>query len=175
MRLQIGSKIAVKLGASYRGIDDLSGQNSRAGCLSLPDLYTYVWPELLAFNNNDFASYGLWTFHIPTLNYFGTTVTPQYYLMRPELLARGSDRQLRSFTIVTVPNEAILKLWGVRFVIADYKLPFGIDRINMPVAVMTDWFPKNIPACMQEFASIFLCDCSNFPTQTSATIRRPMS
>jgi hypothetical protein len=136
---------AVKLGAPYRGmVASFLGTHDREA-VSLYDLYVYVWLELQAFNYNDFASYGLWTFQIPTLNQFGTMITPQYYLMLTELLARPTDRQSRSFAIVTVPNEAILKLWGTRFVIADYTLPFGTGRISMPVTVMTDWFPKKHP------------------------------
>ena len=94
------------------------------------------------FNHNDFNAYGLWIYHIPTLVQFNTMMAAQYYLMLSELLARPSDRQLRSFVNISVPNEAILKLWGVRFVIADYALPFGAERISMPVEGTTDWMTE---------------------------------
>jgi hypothetical protein len=141
----LGVHNPVASGAPYRGIvASFLGTHGRDP-VGLADLYVYVWLELQAFNNNDFTSYGLWPLGIPTLNQFNTMMTPQFYLMLTELLARPSDRQARSFAVITVPNQRILKLWGVRFVIADYTLPFGTERINMPVQVMTDWFPKEHP------------------------------
>ena len=121
----LGVHNPVASGAPYRGIvASFLGTHGRDP-VGLADLYVYVWLELQAFNNNDFTSYGLWPLGIPTLNQFNTMMTPQFYLMLTELLARPSDRQARSFAVITVPNQRILKLWGVRFVIADYTLPFG--------------------------------------------------
>ena len=36
-------------------------------------------------------------------------------------------------SVLTRPNEPILRLWGVRFVIADYALGFGQTQIEIPV------------------------------------------
>ena len=113
--------------------------------VSMADLYAAVWFKLQLFNHNDLAAFGLWTYHIPTLTQISAIMTPQYYLMLSELMARPSDRQARSFVIITAPNEAILKLWGARFVIADYALPFGTERISMPVEVMTEWYRQQHP------------------------------
>jgi len=141
----LGAHNAVALGAPYRGVvATFIGTHDREA-VSMADLYADVWFKLQLFNHNDLASYGLWTYHIPTLIQFNTMITAQYYLMLSELMSRPSDRQARSFVIITVPNEAILKLWGVRFVIADYALPFGTERISMPVEVMTEWYRRQNP------------------------------
>jgi hypothetical protein len=133
---------AVTLGAPYRGVvATFIGTHDREA-VRMADLYAGVWFKLQLFNHNDFNAYGLWSYHIPTLAQFNTMMTAQYYLMLSELMSRPSDRQLRSFVNITVPNEAILKLWGVRFVIADYALPFGVERISMPVEGMTDWMSE---------------------------------
>jgi hypothetical protein len=130
---------AVTLGAPYRGVvATFIGTHDREA-VRMADLYAGVWFKLQLFNHNDFNAYGLWIYHIPTLVQFNTMIAAQYYLMLSELLARPSDRPLRSFVNITVPNEAILKLWGVRFVIADYALPFGVERISVPVEGMTEW------------------------------------
>jgi hypothetical protein len=138
----LGTHNAVTLGAPYRGVvATFIGTHDREA-VNMADLYAGVWFKLQLFNHNDFTSYGLWTYHIPTLIQFNTMITAQYYLMLSELLARPSDRQLRSFANITVPNEVILKLWGVHFVITDYALPFGVERISIPVEGMTEWMTE---------------------------------
>jgi hypothetical protein len=99
--------------------------------VSMADLWGVSF-KLQLFNHNDFTSYGLWTYHIPTLTQFKTMITAQYCLMLSELLARPSDRQLRPFVNITVPNEVILRLRGVRFVVADYALPLRLERLSSP-------------------------------------------
>ena len=135
----LSAHIAVAIGAPYRGVvATFIGTNEREA-ISQPEL-DQVWTELQLFNHNDLASYGLWTYRIPTLIQFSGLMTPQWYLMLSEFLARPSDAHAHSTAIMTTPNEAILKLWGARFVIGDYALPFGIERIRMPVEVVPEWF-----------------------------------
>jgi hypothetical protein len=137
------ARSGVTLGSPYRGVvASFIGTHGREA-VSQVDLYAYVWQEMQAFNHNDLAGYGLWTFQIPTLSQFSVMMTPQYYLMLSELLARPADRQARSFAIITTPDERILKLWGVRYVVADYRLPFGAERISMPVVQMPEWYPRD--------------------------------
>ena len=82
---------------------------------------------------NDHRSVGLWHFDIPTLHQYNNYVTPTYYLLLNEFLARPSDKQIRSVMVMSRPHEPMLKLWGVRFLIADYDLPFGVERLRMAV------------------------------------------
>jgi hypothetical protein len=140
----LGAHNAVILGAPYRGVVATFVGSHHREAISQPEL-SRVWTQLQLFNHNDFASYGLWTYHIPTLIQFSGVMTPQWYLMLSELLARPSDVHAHSTAIITVPNEAILKLLGVRFVIADYVLPFGVERVSMPVEVMTEWYRQQNP------------------------------
>ena len=132
---------AVILGAPYRGVAATFIGTHDRDAVSQIELND-VWVAMQLFNHNDFASYGLWTYHIPTLIQFSGVMTPQWYLMLSELLARPSDIHAHSTAIITIPNEAILKLWGARFVIADYALPFGVERVSMPVEVVPEWFRK---------------------------------
>jgi hypothetical protein len=130
---------AVTLGGVYRGVVATFIATHDRESVNMADLYAGVWFKLELLDHNDLSSYGLWAYNIPTLVHNTGTMTAQYYLMLSELLARPADRQLRSFANITVPNEKILKLWGVRFVVADYVLPFGVQRISVPVEGMTEW------------------------------------
>ena len=134
----LSGETAVLPGAPYRGVVATFIGTHGWEAISQIDL-NYVWVKLQAANHNDLASYGLWTYRIPTLIQFSVALTAQWYLMVSELLARPSDMHTHSTAIMTVPNEAILKLWGGRFVITDYSLPFGIERISMPVPPMPEW------------------------------------
>jgi hypothetical protein len=41
---------------------------------------------------------------------------------------------MRSIIVLTNPDQRMLKLWGVRFVIADFEPGFGTSRVTLPVS-----------------------------------------
>jgi hypothetical protein len=90
--------------------------------------------EIWEKTGNDHRTVGLWQYNIPTLLQFSSFTTPQYYLMLSRFLSRPEDRQMRSMIVLTRPDEKMLKLWGVRFVIADFDLGFGTSRVTLPVS-----------------------------------------
>jgi hypothetical protein len=88
-----------------------------------------------AFLGNDLGQYSLHHFNIPTLDEVTHNITPQFYLIGRELLSRpGIDKFDRHFGGVTTRlNVPILQLLGVRFLLADYELPVGAERLTMPI------------------------------------------
>jgi hypothetical protein len=88
-----------------------------------------------AYLGNDLGQYSLHHFNIPTLDEVTHNIMPQFYLMTRELLSRpGIDGVDRHFGGVTTRlNVPILQLLGVRFVLADYELPVGTERLQMPI------------------------------------------
>ena len=86
------------------------------------------------FLGNDMGANGLWYLDIPTLFSFNETTSPQYFLMVSELLSRPADRHIRAYTLVTRTNKPILELWGVRFLVTDHELPFGLQRTELAAA-----------------------------------------
>lgn len=87
-----------------------------------------------AYLGNDFGAFGLKHFNIPTIDQMTHNVTPQFYLTVRELLSRPSvDQYDRHFALVTRLNEPIMALLGLRYIIADYTLPFGTERLAMPI------------------------------------------
>jgi hypothetical protein len=98
------------------------------------------WYQLHAFDSrlwqatsNDLRTVGLWRYGIPTLFHYSTLITPQFYAMSTEFLSRPIDRQMRSAIVFTYPDERILRLWGVRFLISDRDLPFGREAMRQTV------------------------------------------
>jgi len=85
------------------------------------------------FLGNDMGANGLWYRDIPTLFTFNETTSPQYFLMISELLSRPTDRHIRAYTLVTRASKPILELWGVRFLVTDQELPFGLQRMELAI------------------------------------------
>jgi hypothetical protein len=96
--------------------------------------FVYHDHEIWEKTGNDHRTVGLWHYNIPTLLQFSSFTTPQYYLMLSRFLSRPKDRQMRSMIVLTRPDEKVLKLWGVRFVIADFNPGFGTSRGTLPVS-----------------------------------------
>ena len=72
-------------------------------------------------------------YNIPTLFQYFTFITPPYYLLLTDFLARPQDQQFRSVLVLTRINEAKMRLWGVRFVITDIDSGVGSTRVELPV------------------------------------------
>jgi len=99
-----------------------------------------TWPDLTNFDyqlwrntGNDYRSTGLWRYRIPTLFQYYTFVTPPFYLLVTEFLARPADRQERSVVVLSRANEAMMRLWGVRYVITDTDLGIGREILRQPM------------------------------------------
>jgi hypothetical protein len=92
---------------------------------------TFAWTR--AYLAYDFA-FGLRYYNIPTLDEETHNITPQFYLTVRELLSRpGTDAYDKHYAMVTRLNEPIMALLGLRYIIADYELPFGAQRLAMPI------------------------------------------
>jgi len=131
----LSDEIGIKTGATFKGtynnflgFDQRTAENSNLG-----DVTTSVAYQLTKRTGSDLTRHGLWMLGIPTLTQESVMVTAQFHRMISEFLTRPDDRQIRSFAIPTQPVEKILELWGVRFILADRKLPFG--KVVMTEAV----------------------------------------
>jgi hypothetical protein len=92
---------------------------------------TFAW--MRAYLAYDFA-FNLRHYNVPTLDQMTHNVTPQLYLTVRELLSRpGIDVYDKHYALVTRLNEPIMALLGLRYIIADYELPFGAQRLAMPI------------------------------------------
>ncbi len=82
---------------------------------------------------NDMRTAGLWEYRIPTLLQYNSFITPVYYRFISRLLGRPGDQQARSVLVLSNPREPILKLVGVRFLIADHDPGFGRTLAEVPI------------------------------------------
>jgi hypothetical protein len=149
----------VQLKANFRGsvatFHDTRGKESR----TWPDLITMDW-HIWNQTGNDMRFFGLWNARIPTLFQPSTLQTPAYYVLTRKFLSRPADTYSRGFMMYTVPDPRLLPLWGVRYVIADYALPFGVERMQMPVPQTTDPPLYNSPFRLFELPAPNLGDYS---------------
>jgi len=93
------------------------------------DVDSNLWVAI----GNDHRDVGLWEFGIPTLFIRNTFLTPPYYLMLTEFLVRPPLRQFRNAILINHPDETMLKLWGVRYLITDFDPGMGRRVVEMPV------------------------------------------
>ncbi len=125
--------IAFHPGSPFRGlVATFTGYQQKSG-VSLHDLIPYdleTWEK----TGNDHRTVGLWRYNIPTLFQYSSFTTPAYYLMLSRFLSRPEDKQMRAMIVLTRPDERMLKLLGVRFVIADFEPGFGTSRATLPVS-----------------------------------------
>jgi len=124
-------RVALTPGASFNGlvatIDGLKGKSS----VNWSDLTIFdylLWRD----TGNDHRSAGLWRYRIPTLFQYYTFITPPYYLLLTEFLARPTDRQTRSVLVLSRANKTMMRLWGVRYVITDTDLGIGDQLVELP-------------------------------------------
>jgi hypothetical protein len=125
--------IATAVGAPFRGLAATFNGAQGRGQLDWFSLHAgdnELWRRL----GNDLRLVGLWWYNIPTLTQYSPLVTPPYYLLLTEFLSRPTDRQVRSALVLSQPNERVLKLWGVRFIITDFDPGFGQPEMTIAVA-----------------------------------------
>jgi hypothetical protein len=125
--------IAFRPGSPFRGlVATFTGYQQRPG-ITLADLISHdlqIWEK----TGNDHRTVRLWHYNIPTLLQHNSFTTPAYYLMLSRFLSRPEDKQMRSIIVLTRPDVRMLKLSGVRYVIADFEPGFGTSRVTLPVS-----------------------------------------
>jgi hypothetical protein len=125
--------IAFRPDSPFRGlVATFTGYQQKPG-VTLNDLIPHdhaIWEK----TGNDHRTVGLWRYNIPTLLQYSSFTTPVYYLMLSRFLSRPEDKQMRSIIVLAKPDERMLKLWGVRFAIADFEPGFGTSRVLLPVS-----------------------------------------
>jgi hypothetical protein len=124
--------VALHPGSPFRGIvATINGVDDRAS-VDWFDFHAFdarVWRN----TGNDHRLVGLWQFAIPTLFQYFTLITPPYYLLLTDFLARPADRQHRSVLVLTRIDSTIMQLWGVRYLITDKDPGTGNEVASAPI------------------------------------------
>lgn len=142
------NNIALMPGTSFKGlvatIDDAEGKPSVAWL----DLHAHdygLWQK----TGNDHRIVGLWNYRIPTLFQYFSFITPPYYLLLTEFLARPQDQQIRSTFVLTKADAKMLQLWGVRYLISgqpnsDSKEVASLAVANQPALRLLEYPKPNL-------------------------------
>jgi len=111
-------EVGLAVGGTFRGrVLTLSG-------LGIPQAVGWgelhgVDHELIRNFGNDYRTIGLWYFDIPTLFEYNQAITPALYLIATRFLVRDGDTQWRSVLVMRSAPLNLLRLLGIRYVIAD--------------------------------------------------------
>jgi len=132
----LAPRIALGLGKPFKGsVATFTGHvRQPAQPVWINDITTdwHIWH----LTGNDLRTIGLWKYRIPTLAQASAAMTPQFFLTTTAFLSNPDDRQTRTFAGFTKPNEKLLSLWGVRYVIEDRQLKLGSQVLEMPFKPM---------------------------------------
>ena len=87
------------------------------------------WMQLSAFNDklwtstgNDHQYNGLWWYGVPTLFEYNWLLSPYFYRVTRDILARPGDPQMRNIPTLRKVEPALLRLFGVSYIISDETL-----------------------------------------------------
>ena len=123
------SEVGLSPGSPYRGrVATLTGE-------TLP--YAAEWGQMYELDigliravGNDHRTIGLWYYGIPTLVEFSQTMAPLIYAVVKRYLAYPDDPQSRNILHMRRPDLRILRLLGIRYIIADGPQPAaGMRRV----------------------------------------------
>lgn len=123
-------EIALTPGKPFRGmVATLDGipPGQPADWVALAGTDHKLWEE----TGNDHRVAGLWKFNIPTLFQYQTFITPPYYVVVTDFLARPSDHQLRSSLVISQIDAPMMRLWGVRYLITDRPADIGTEVMQL--------------------------------------------
>ncbi len=96
---------------------------------------------------NDHRTIGLWYYDIPTLVEFSQTLTPLIFAVVKRYLSYPDDPQYRNILHMRRPDLTILRLLGVRYVIADGPQPAaGMRRVLESSAGSENLAVDEVPA-----------------------------
>lgn len=181
------NKIGLRPGAPFRGlaatIDGVGGRAS-VGWFDFHGYDGQLWQK----TGNDHRVDGLWKFGIPTLFQYFTLITPTYYLMLSEFLARPADVQMRSVLVLSQINAAMMQLWGVRFVITDTAStagpevaaiqPAGMPKlrlIELPDPNLGNYSPTEVEKAADFPAGLRLMHAPGFDGRRTVVVDEPLS
>jgi hypothetical protein len=166
-------RIALDLGKDFHG--------SVASFIGVHKPENFVWVDNVTTDwhvwyrtGNDLHTIGLWQYRIPTLVQANVAMTTHYFLTVSEFLAQPTDKQLRTLIGMTQPNEKMMSLWGVRFVITDRLLSFGTQRLDMPIE-LTDPPLYDSPIRVYELAEPNLGDYSPIEIATASDAKETLA
>ena len=75
--------------------------------------------DLIRSVGNEHRNIGLWYYNVPTVFAFSHTVSSMLYALVKRYLACEGDPQFRTLLHLRCPNVKILRLMGVRYILAD--------------------------------------------------------
>lgn len=129
-------QVALTPGSAWRGsVATFNGVRPANQGTNWPDNSTYdsrLWQAI----GNDHRSFGLWWYGIPTLFAYNQFMPPDYYLVMTRFFAKPTDVQQRSVVVLTRSDTKLLRLFGVRFVISDDRLP---ENANVTLRQSFEW------------------------------------
>jgi hypothetical protein len=126
----LSKELGLRQGEPFRGIAatiDGVGNKASVNWFDLIAYDAYLWDEV----GNDHRSVGLWQYDIPTLFQSFTFITPPYYLLLTDFLARPDDKQLRSVLVLTKIDAKMMQLWGTKYVITDQDSGIGREVLRL--------------------------------------------
>jgi hypothetical protein len=126
---KLQNDIGLSLNSSYRGRVFTAyklDENSAQDWMQLSSAGDKIWTSI----GNDLQFDGLWWYDIPTLFEYNWLLSPFFFKVTRDLMARQEDIQMRNFSTLRKINPKLLKLFGVKYIISDSKINFPANLVQ---------------------------------------------
>src|SRR5262249_51292467 len=143
----LAQEVALQPGQPFRGrVASLAGTDFELEWVRAPFVNQHNYDSMsLFFSGNDHRMYGLWYYDIPTLLEGNQFTSPFFHLVNARLLNPPGTLDLRSYETQSIPNDRVMALLGVRYLVwdkappgrtpvAQYRLVQGRDIYVYPLA-----------------------------------------
>jgi hypothetical protein len=175
-----------KPGDQVKGrVATFTGMNLKNG-VNWGDLQAYDH-SLLSEIDNDMRKAGFWINSIPTLTEYNSHITPRFYYLTTQFLARPGDQQVRSMMTLRSLNPKILEVLGITHVVTDsinnsLSLLASDQRVESPIYLykledsnVSGFSPVNVvnPETIREAVDLMRSD--DFDFKSTVTVEKSLN
>ena len=143
----LAADVALRPGAVFRGrVASIAGSDYDPQWVKVPFVNQHNYDGMsLFFSGNDHRMYGLWYYDVPTLLESNQFSSPFFHLVNARLLNAPGALDIRSYETQSVPNDRVMALLGVRYLISDKWLPGRIPVLEHRFVESRDLFVYSVP------------------------------
>jgi hypothetical protein len=143
----LASEIALRPGQPFRGrIASIAGSDFEPEWISAPLITQHNYDVVNLFlSGNDHRLYGLWYYDIPTLLELNQFSSPFFHLLNARLLNAPGSKDLRTYETQSVPNDRIMALLGVRYLLSNKQLAERTPVLHYRLVEGQDLYVYSLP------------------------------
>jgi hypothetical protein len=143
----LAADLALQPGSAFRGrVANIAGSDFDPQWVTAPFVNQHNYDGMsLFFSGNDHRMYGLWYLDIPTLFEVNQFSSPFFHVVNARLLNAPGSLDTRSYETQSIPNDRVMALLGVRYLMSDKRLPDRTPVLEHRLVEGRDLFVYSVP------------------------------